>query len=69
MIVPAKDSAIFSTRWGVRMVIAWLVGVVSAGAGLLFAQGLDISAGVCVALFLGIVLAVCATGTLLRRIA
>ena len=69
LIIPATVSAMFSTRWGIRMMITWLVGVIGAGSGLLFAQGLDFSAGVCVALFLGIVLAVCATGTLLRRIA
>lgn len=56
-----------SARWG--MMITWLVGIIGAGAGLLFAQWLDFSAGVCVALFLGIAVAACAMGTRMRKIA
>jgi len=67
LIIPATVSAMFSARWGIRMMITWLVGIIGAGAGLLFAQWLDLSAGACVALALGLVLAASATGTLFRK--
>ncbi|OGV61913.1 MAG: hypothetical protein A2283_18510 [Lentisphaerae bacterium RIFOXYA12_FULL_48_11] len=60
LIIPATTSAIISTRWGIRLLIAWLAGIASSAAGLLFSQRMDFSAGVCVALFLGITLFACA---------
>jgi zinc/manganese transport system permease protein len=69
LIIPATVSALFSGKWGIRLLIAWVAGVVSSAAGLLFSQWLDFSAGVCVALFLGIVLATCAAGSMLRKVA
>lgn len=67
LIVPATVSALFSGKWGTRMLIAWIAGVVSSAAGLLFSQWLDFSAGVCVALFLGILLAACAVAFGIRK--
>lgn len=66
LIIPATISALFSSRWGVRMVIAWLSGTVAVVAGLLFAQHLDFSVGPSIALFLGVILI---AGALLRRLA
>lgn len=57
----------FSARWGVRMIGARLVGILGAGAGLFVAQWLDFSAGVCVALFLGLAVVACALGMLVKR--
>lgn len=56
LIIPATFSALFATHWRARLLIAWLAGAASSAMGLLFALWLDFSAGVCVALFLGIVL-------------
>lgn len=67
LIIPATISSLFSSRWGVRLLIAWGAGAVSSAGGLLFSQWLDFSAGVCVALFLGIVLAVSSVWSMLRR--
>ena len=58
LIIPATVSALFSEKWGVRLLITWLIGAVGSFAGLLFCHLLDFSAGVSVALFLGIILIV-----------
>ena len=60
LIIPATISALFSGKWSTRLFLAWLAGAVSSATGLLFSQWMDFSASVCVALFLGIVLAVSA---------
>ncbi|RKY07635.1 MAG: hypothetical protein DRP56_05390 [Planctomycetota bacterium] len=53
LIIPATISALFSTRWGLRMLIIWISIVSSSLAGLLFAYYLDFSVGPSIALFLG----------------
>ncbi len=68
LIVPATFSAIFSARWGIRMVITWLVGALGAGGGLLFAHWLDFSAGTCVAMFLGVTLVSAGIWNMKRRV-
>lgn len=58
LIIPATASALFSAKWHTRLLIACLVGAIGSIAGLLFCHFLDFSAGVSVALFLGILLAI-----------
>jgi len=60
LIIPATTSALFSSRWGTRMLIAWSVAVIASIGGLLFGYYLDFSTGLAVALFLGVVLVVTA---------
>ena len=67
LIMPATASALFSSRWGRRLLAAWLVGAVASVAGLLFAYHLDFSVGPAVALFLGLVLVLAGLGQALRR--
>lgn len=57
LIIPATVSALFSRKWGVRLLVAWLTGAVSSATGLLFSQWLDFSAGGSVSLFLGFAVA------------
>ena len=66
LIIPATVSGLFARRWGVRLLLATATGAVSSVAGLLFSQRFDFSAGVCVALFLGVALTVCAIGVRAR---
>ena len=56
LIIPATLSALYAAKWHVRLLIAWTAGTVASITGLLFCHGLDFSAGVSVALFLGVVL-------------
>ena len=56
LIIPATISALFSEKWGVRLLITWLAGTAGSVLGLLFCHHLDFSAGVSVALFLGVLL-------------
>jgi zinc/manganese transport system permease protein len=58
LIIPATTSALFATKWHVRLLIAWTAGAIASVTGLLFCQWLDFSAGVSVALFLGVLLAI-----------
>jgi len=60
LIIPATTSALFSSRWGTRMLIAWAVAVIASIGGLLFGYYLDFSLGPAIALFLGIVLTIAA---------
>jgi len=53
LIIPATISALFSSRWLVRMFIIWTVIVTASLAGLLFAYYLDFSIGPAIAMFLG----------------
>ena len=52
LIVPAITSALFSRRWGVRLVIGWTFGLGATVLGLLFADRLDFSVGPSISLFL-----------------
>lgn len=67
LIIPATVSALFSRRWGTRLLVASMTGAGSSVAGLLFSQWMDFSAGVCVALFLGISLVACAGWSRVRK--
>jgi zinc/manganese transport system permease protein len=53
LIIPATTSALFSLRWGIRMLIAWSVAAAASIAGLLFGYYFDFSLGPAIALFLG----------------
>lgn len=68
LIIPATISALFSDKWGTRLVITWVTGTMGSVAGLLFCQYLDFSAGVSVALFLGILLIVLGITTWIKHI-
>jgi len=60
LIIPATISALFTARWGLRMLIAWVAAIVASLGGLLFAYFFDFSVGPAIALFLGAVLAIAA---------
>jgi zinc/manganese transport system permease protein len=60
LIIPATISALFSSRWAPRMLIAWIADAIGSIAGLLFAYYLDFSVGPAIALFLGVLLAITA---------
>jgi zinc/manganese transport system permease protein len=62
LIIPATASALFSSRWGGRLLAAWTLGAAACTGGLLFAYSLDFSVGPAVALFLGVVLVLTACG-------
>ena len=54
LIIPATLSALFSARWGSRLILAWITGVLASVLGLLFAYYLDFSVGPSVAMFMGL---------------
>jgi zinc/manganese transport system permease protein len=56
LIIPATASAFFSSRWGGRLLAAWISGGLACVGGLLFAYGLDFTVGPSVALCLGAML-------------
>ncbi len=58
LIIPATISAQFSAKWSARLIIAWSSGLIASIFGLLFCQYGDFSAGVSVALLLGLILVV-----------
>ena len=60
LIIPATISALFSSRWGLRLTVAWGSGAASSIAGLLFAYCFDFSVGPAIAAFLGIALVLAA---------
>ena len=66
LIIPATVSALFSARWGIRLVISWGTGASASMAGLLFADRLDFSVGPAVALFLGAALVLATTYRICR---
>lgn len=66
LIIPATTSALFSSRWGTRMLIAWVAAVIASVGGLLFGYYLDFSLGPAIALFLGVELAIAAMFVSLR---
>ena len=53
LIIPATISALFSSRWGIRILIIWIATSVASIGGLLFAYYLDFSIGPAIAMFLG----------------
>jgi zinc/manganese transport system permease protein len=61
LIIPATISALFSARWGTRLLIAWVCGAAASLVGLLFSYYLDFSVGPAVALFLGVMLVLAAS--------
>jgi len=68
LIIPATTSALFSSRWGSRMLIAWSVAVMASIEGLLFGYYLDFSFGPAIALLLGVILVIAALFSKFRRI-
>ena len=60
LIIPATTSALWASRWGTRLVIAWAAAGTASVGGLLFGYYFDFSLGPAVALFLGGVLAMSA---------
>jgi len=60
LIIPATVSALWTSRWGMRLVVAWICGGGASVAGLLFAYRYDFSVGPAIAAFLGVVLVLCA---------
>ena len=66
LIIPATTSALFSSRLGTRMLIAWVAAVIASVGGLLFGYYLDFSLGPAIALFLGVELAIAAMFVSLR---
>jgi len=68
LIIPATTSALFSTSWGIRMIIACVTCTVASAAGLLFSYYLeDFSVGPPIALFLGFILLAAAIAARVRR--
>ncbi len=68
LIIPATISAMFSPRWGIRLLIAWVVAAVASIAGLVVAYCLDFSVGPVITLCMGVFLAVIAAIARLRSI-
>jgi zinc/manganese transport system permease protein len=58
LIVPATISALYAVNWRARLLISWGSATCASIFGLLFAYTLDFSAGVSVALFVGLTLIV-----------
>jgi len=58
LIIPATISVLFSARFGVRLAIAWIFGIVMSIMGLVFSYYFDFSIGPSVASFLGMALIV-----------
>jgi len=54
LIIPATISAVFSSGWGARLLIAWGAGAVASLLGLLFAYKFDFSVGSSVAALCGL---------------
>lgn len=67
LIIPATVSALFSERWGRRLLITWAAGAAASAAGLLFAYKLDFSLGPSLGLFLGVALVLAALFRRLRK--
>ena len=68
LIIPATISALFSSGWGRRLVIAWIVGVVATITGFLFADYFDFSIGPAISFFLGVVLIVAGIYRVWRKV-
>jgi len=68
LIIPAAISALFSSQWGTRLVIAWATGAIASIMGLLFSEYLDFSVGPAIGLFLGLALILAASSRLLKPV-
>ncbi len=66
LIIPATISAMFSSRLGLRLAIAWASGVAATTAGLMFSYYLDFSVGASVVSCLGLALIIVAAVRKLR---
>jgi len=55
LIMPATTSAIFSQRWGTRLVLAWAIGAVAGVGGVFFADRFDFSVGPSISMVLVVV--------------
>ena len=60
LVVPTTVSALFSSQWNIRFIIACITGVFSSLAGLLFANRFDFSVGPSVAMFAGLIIIILA---------
>ena len=60
LVIPATISAMFSARWGIRLVIAWILGGVVSIIGLVFSYYFGFSVGPSIVSFLGLTLIVVA---------
>jgi len=67
LIIPATISALFSTKYYLRMLVAIAATTISALGGLLFAYYFDFSIGPAIAFFLGLVLVIAALFSKFRR--
>jgi len=68
LIIPATISALFSSYWGIRMLIIWAATAAASIGGLLFAYYLDFSVGPAIALFLGGELVIAAAISKLQKV-
>lgn len=68
LIVPATISTLFSSGWGLRLLIAWIVAAAASIAGLVGAYYLDFSVGPVITLCMGILLVVVALLAKLRLV-
>ena len=66
LIIPATISVLLAAEWRACLLVACAAGAAASICGLLFSQWLDFSAGVSVALFLGVFLAV---GVVYKKVA
>jgi zinc/manganese transport system permease protein len=64
LIIPATFSALFSNSWKNRLIIAWVMGLISIMTGLSFSYIFDFSCGPSVVSFLGLFLII---GALLKN--
>jgi zinc/manganese transport system permease protein len=56
LIIPATFSALFSDRWGIRLLIAWILGLVVTIIGLFISYSLDFSCGPALVAIMGLAL-------------
>ncbi|MFC1551311.1 metal ABC transporter permease [Candidatus Latescibacterota bacterium] len=56
LIIPATFSTLFSNRWGTRLLIGWIVGVMATIIGLFFSYRFDFSCGPALVAILGLAL-------------
>ena len=56
LIIPGTISALFSSRFGIRLLIVWICGTVVLVLGLIFSFLFDFSVGPSIVAFLGVAL-------------
>lgn len=66
LIIPATISAMFASRWGIRLLIAWATAALASMVGLAGAYYLDFSIGPAITLCMGILLTAVALFVRLR---